>query len=91
MAYLSAENLFHVQVCDLAGQPREFAADGDRVLPGDGDFPLGAVVDRLREINYAGAVSVELMNPSIWRIPPRQFGEVAITAVRKVLGMASMD
>ena len=91
LAYLSADNLFHVQLCDLAGQPREFAADGDRVLPGDGDFPLGAVVDRLREIDYAGAVSVELMNPAIWQIPPRQFGEVAMTAVRKVLGMASMD
>jgi 4-hydroxyphenylpyruvate dioxygenase len=90
LAYLSAENLFHVQVCDLAGQPREFAADGDRVLPGDGDFPLAAIVERLREINYAGAVSVELMNPAIWQIPPRQFGEVAMTAVRKVLGMASM-
>lgn len=90
LAYLSAENLFHVQVCDLTGQPREFAADGDRILPGDGDFPLGVVVDRLREIEYGGAVSVELMNPAIWRIPPRQFGEVAMTAVRKVLGMASM-
>ncbi len=91
LAYLSAENLFHVQFCDLAGQPREFAADGDRVLPGDGDFPLAAIVERLREISYAGCVSVELMNPAIWQIPPLQFGEVGITALRKVLGLASMD
>ncbi len=82
--------LFHVQLCDLAGHPREFATDGDRVLPGDGDFPLGPIVNRLREIDYAGCVSVELMNPAIWQIPPRQFGEVAITALRKLLGMASM-
>ncbi len=36
LAYLSPRNLFHVQLCDIAGQPREFAADGDRILPGDG-------------------------------------------------------
>jgi 2-keto-myo-inositol isomerase len=91
LAYLSAENLFHVQFCDLAGQPREFAADGDRVLPGDGDFPLSTIVERLREIGYRGCVSVELMNSAIWQIPPLQFGEVGITALRKVLGVASMD
>jgi 4-hydroxyphenylpyruvate dioxygenase len=91
LPYLNADNLFHVQLCDLAGQPREFAADGDRVLPGDGDFQLAAIVDRLREIQYAGPVSVELMNPAIWQIPPRQFGEVGITALRRVLRLASMD
>jgi 4-hydroxyphenylpyruvate dioxygenase len=88
--YLSAENLFHVQLCDLTGQPREVAADSDRILPGDGEFYLEPIIQRLREINYAGCVSVELMNPAIWQIPPRQFGEVAITALRKVLGVASM-
>ena len=39
----------------------------------------------------AGYVSVELMNPQIWRIPPLQFGEVAMTALRKLLGQASME
>ena len=91
LAYLTAGNLFHVQLCDIAGQPREFAADSDRILPGDGDFPLAAIVERLREIDYRGCVAVELMNPAIWQIPPRQFGEVAMTAVRKVLDLASMD
>ncbi|HEV3417184.1 MAG TPA: hypothetical protein VG056_10235, partial [Pirellulales bacterium] len=60
------------------------------VLPGDGDVQIAALVARLREIAYAGAVSVELMNPQIWQIPPRQVGEVAMTALRKVLGLASM-
>lgn len=87
LAYLSPENLFHVQLCDLAGIPRELASDADRILPGDGDIPLAPVLDALRAIGYAGVVSVELMNPQIWRIPARQFGEIAITALRKVLGM----
>jgi 4-hydroxyphenylpyruvate dioxygenase len=91
LGWLTSENLFHVQLCDLAGHLREFATDADRVLPGDGDIPIEPVIARLREIGYACAVSVELMNPQIWRIPPRQVGEVAITALRRVLGMASMD
>ena len=91
LAYVTAENLAHVQFCDLAGVPRELATDADRVLPGDGDFQLGAIVEHLRQIGYAGHVSVELMNPQIWRIPPLQFGEIAMTALRKVLGLASME
>jgi 2-keto-myo-inositol isomerase len=90
LGYLSVENLFHVQLSDVAGQPRELVTDGDRILPGDGDFLLEPIVDRLRAIGYAGAVSVELMNPNIWQIPPRSFGEIAMTALRKVLGLASM-
>ncbi|NIL99200.1 MAG: TIM barrel protein [Planctomycetales bacterium] len=88
---LTPQNLFHVQVCDLAGHLRELATDADRILPGDGDLPLSPIVDRLRQIDYDGFVSVELMNPQIWQVPARQFGEIAMTAVRKLLGQASMD
>lgn len=87
---LTTDNLFHVQLCDVVGVPRELATDGDRVLPGDGDFHLGPIVERLRRIDYRGAVSIEVMNPQLWQIPPRQFGEIAVTALRKVLGVASM-
>lgn len=91
LGYLSPENLFHVQLCDLSGVAREFATDGERILPGDGDIPMAALLARLTEIEYHGHVSIELMNPQIWRIPPRQFGEIAMTALRKLLGQASMD
>jgi len=90
LALLSCENLAHVQLCDLAGVPRELATDADRILPGDGDLPLEPIVRRLREIDYQGCVSVELLNPQIFQVPPRQFGEIAITALRKVLGLAKM-
>ncbi|MCH8922088.1 MAG: sugar phosphate isomerase/epimerase [Planctomycetes bacterium] len=82
---LTGENLFHVQLCDLAGRPRELASDADRILPGDGDLPLAPLLARLRDINYTGCVSVELMNPQLFQIPARQFGEIAITALRKLL------
>ena len=41
-------NLAWVQLCDLSGTPRELAGDSDRILPGDGDFPLGPIVDHWR-------------------------------------------
>lgn len=89
--YLTRENLFHVQLCDLADVPRELARDSQRILPGDGDIPLSPLLDRLREIGYEGCVSIELMNPILWQVGPRQFGEIAMTALRKLLGQAVMD
>jgi 4-hydroxyphenylpyruvate dioxygenase len=90
LLYLDRSNLFHVQLCDLADVLRETATDGDRILPGDGQIALGHLVERLRAIDYDGAVSVELMNPVLWQVPARQFGEIAITALRKILGLADL-
>ncbi|MFV2070633.1 MAG: sugar phosphate isomerase/epimerase family protein [Pirellulales bacterium] len=88
---LQRDNLFHVQLCDLAGQTRELASDSDRILPGDGDFQLASLVEHLHVIEYEGTVSVELMNPRIWHVSPRSFGEIGMTALRKTLGLASME
>jgi 4-hydroxyphenylpyruvate dioxygenase len=85
LGLLTCENLFHVQLCDLAGRPRELASDADRILPGDGDLPLELLLSRLREINYTGCVSVELMNPQLFQVPARQFGEIAVSALRRLL------
>ncbi|MBI3463283.1 MAG: sugar phosphate isomerase/epimerase [Planctomycetes bacterium] len=90
LAHLTRNNLFHVQLSDLAGVPRELATDSDRVLPGDGDFQLPPILDQFRSIGYDGYVSVELMNPQIWRLAAEQVAEVAITALRKLLGLAKL-
>jgi 2-keto-myo-inositol isomerase len=87
---LTADTLAHVQLSDLAHVPREMASDADRILPGEGSSPPTDLVRRLGEIEYTGAVAVELLNPALWRVPPRQFGEIAITALRRVLGQAEM-
>lgn len=83
--YLTSQNLFHVQLCDLADVPRELARDADRILPGDGDIPLAAIVQRLYEINYQHCVSVELMNPQLWQIPALQLADAAMAAVGRLL------
>ncbi len=86
LQYLTAGNLFHVQLCDLADCARELASDADRILPGDGEIALTPIVNRLTEIGYRGAVSIEVMNPQIWHVPARQFGEIAMLALGKLLG-----
>jgi 4-hydroxyphenylpyruvate dioxygenase len=85
---LTRQNLAFVQLCDLAGVPRELAGDADRVLPGDGDFRLQPILDRFRAIGYDGWVSLELMNPMLWKTKPVQVAEIGITALRRVLGLA---
>ena len=90
LGLLTADRLFHVQLCDLAGVPREAATDADRILPGDGDFQLTPILDHLRRIGYTGWVSLELMNPTLWKADPKQVAEIGLTALRKVLGQSSM-
>jgi 2-keto-myo-inositol isomerase len=90
LGYLTADNLFHVQLCDLADTPRELARDSHRILPGDGDIALASLIDHLRRIHYRSCISLELLNPQLWQVPPLQLGEIGMTALRKVLGQARM-
>jgi 2-keto-myo-inositol isomerase len=87
---LSADTLAHVQLSDIADVPREMASDADRILPGEGASPPDQLIHRLREIGYRGSVAIELHNPSLWRVPPLQFGEIALTSLRTLLGQAAM-
>jgi len=90
LAYLTKENLFAVQLCDLSGIAREMAGDSDRILPGEGDFQLVPILDHLRHIDYQGYLTVELMNPEIWKMKPVQVAEAAYTCLRMLLGHAAM-
>jgi len=90
LGLLTAETLFHVQLSDIADVPREMATDADRILPGEGASPPQELLERLAAIDYRGAVAVELHNPALWRVPPRQFGEIATTALRRLLGQSAM-
>jgi 2-keto-myo-inositol isomerase len=90
LGYLTRENLYAVQLCDLAGVAREVAGDGDRIFPGEGDFQLGPILQYLKQIDYAGYITVELMNPEIWKMKPTQVMEAAYTCLRMQLGEAGM-
>jgi len=82
---ITPKNLAFVQISDLAGVPRELATDADRILPGDGDLPLVAILTKLRERGYDGWVSLELMTPTLWQLRPTQVMELGTAALRRVL------
>ncbi len=86
LSRLTLANLAHVQVSDVAGVPREWMTDADRVFPGEGDFDLAPLFARLREIKYAGAVSLELMNPVLYAAKPAQVAELGLTALGRYVG-----
>jgi len=87
LSLLTRENLAFVQVSDLAGIFREAATDSDRVLPGDGDFSLSPIIQRLRQIGYDGGVSLELMNPGLWQINPVQVAAIGLNSLRRLHGL----
>ena len=83
---LPGELIAWVQISDVSNTPRELAADADRILPGDGDFPLAAIVERLARTGYDGHVALELLNPHLWRIPADRVTDMGHRALRRVLG-----
>ena len=84
-AELTRENLAHVQLCDVAGVPRELMTDSDRVLPGDGDFQFGPVIETLKRIGYEGYVSLEVTNPVFWQMKLTQVAELGLMALRRAV------
>jgi 2-keto-myo-inositol isomerase len=89
LAYLTPENLAWVQVCDLSGVPRELAGDADRILPGEGDFQLGPILDHLASIGYDGFVSLEVLNPQLWSIPADRLADAGRQAMERLLSRRS--
>jgi len=85
LADLSPRNLAWVQFCDLSGTPRELAGDGDRILPGEGDFQLGPIVDHFERIGYEGHVSLEVLNPHLWQVSADRVADLGYQALCRVL------
>jgi 2-keto-myo-inositol isomerase len=86
LAYLSLDNLAWVQLCDLAGTPRELAGDADRIFPGEGDFQIGPILDHLGRIGYTGYISLELLNPHLWQVPADRVADLGFQALCRTLG-----
>jgi sugar phosphate isomerase/epimerase len=83
---LTREDLAWVQFCDVSGTPRELAGDRDRILPGDGDFPLEPIIEHLGRIGYDGFVALELANPQLWQVAADRVADLGYRALRRTLG-----
>jgi len=63
--------------------PRELLVDADRLPPGTGVIPLAKVVEALRRIGYAGALSVELFDPAVQKSDPAATARTCYAAVTR--------
>jgi sugar phosphate isomerase/epimerase len=76
----------HVHFHDVPRSvPRELLVDADRIPPGTGVIPLTNVVDALRRIGYAGALSVELFDPAIQKSDPAVTARTCYAAVTRFI------
>lgn len=74
----------HVHFHDVPrAVPRELLVDADRIPPGTGAIPLTKVVDALKRIGYAGALSVELFDPAVQKSDPSAVARSCYAAVTR--------
>src|SRR5262249_4810423 len=65
--------LLHMHFEDTPREPpRELLEQRHRVLPGQGIAPLKKIVETVKRKGYAGALSVELMDPAFQQMDPYQ-------------------
>ncbi len=62
---LEPGELLHCHFQDLLDAPRELTDNSYRVIPGDGIAPLNAIIRKLAEKEYNGALSVELFRQEL--------------------------
>ncbi|MCG8415978.1 MAG: sugar phosphate isomerase/epimerase [Pseudomonadales bacterium] len=62
---LDQGELLHCHFQDLLDAPRELTDNSYRVIPGDGIAPLNAIITKLAEKGYNGALSVELFRQEL--------------------------
>lgn len=84
LAELRPGEVEHVHFHDVPrAVPRELLVDADRIPPGMGVIPLRKVVDALKRIGYAGALSVELFDPVVQKSDPAATARTCYAAVSR--------
>ena len=67
-----------------ADPPAAELNDKDRVYPGDGDAALGDLFAAFRAIGFAGTLSLELFNPTLWAQDPLTVAKEGLAKMRAV-------
>lgn len=89
LAGIPVEKIFLVQLSDLAHLP----AKGDlvetarhhRLLPGEGHFPLAALLQHLHQIDYRGPLGLEVFNDELHQADPVKTARRAMHALSQLL------
>jgi 2-keto-myo-inositol isomerase len=70
LALLAGSKIHVFHVNDSPDLPRDAITDADRVYPGDGVAPLTRILRTVMASGFRGVLSLELFNPTYWRMPP---------------------
>jgi sugar phosphate isomerase/epimerase len=80
-----ADKLWLIHLNDIAQTELGKVSDADRMMPGDGKFNLSEFFKQAKKIHYDGYVSIELFNPTYWKMDPQKVANEAARTVKKYL------
>jgi len=70
---------------DAANLPLDKLSDEHRLFPGEGIIDLDGFCKILGKKNYQGPLSVELINPELWKVPAEKIIKKAWNSLKKYL------
>lgn len=83
---IPVEKISHFHIDDAhPHRPQMQQIDPDRQMVGDGPIDLKAELKLLKELGYAGCVSLELFNPDLWAKDPLEVLKLGLERVRAVM------
>ncbi|MBI1374351.1 MAG: TIM barrel protein [Phycisphaera sp.] len=82
---IPADRISHYHIDDAhPDKPAKTQKDPDRLMIGDGQIDLAAEVAVMKEIGYAGTVSLELFNAELWAKDPADVLKIGIERMREL-------
>lgn len=87
---LQPGELQHVHFQDIIDTPREIVDNNGRVIPGDGTAPVVKILQKLKEKQYSGALSVELFLQRLTQGDPQAVGAEIKQKCEKVMQAAGV-
>ena len=89
MAAIAGAKIHCFHVNDYpADPPRDTISDKDRVYPGDGVAPLNDIFQMVAANGFAGALSLELFNPTYWKQDPEQVVKTGLAKTKEAVAKA---
>lgn len=85
---VKAEKIFIFQAADGDGTAPAKGQGPNRLLPGEGTFPIRRIWLELNAIGYERVATVEAPNPKYWDRDPKEVAAEAHQALEKTLGAA---
>lgn len=89
LAGIPADRIFLVQLSDLDWQPDAQqlvdTARHQRLLPGEGHYPLKALLQHLQQIGYQGPLGLEVFNDARQAACPAQTADAAMASLQNLL------